>query len=116
MYLKSYQERNSDGKVRRIGRIRVRKEKLLDILTEVRTGDALDCVLSSDRVYQSALDQQKAVFEKVDRTDLNNRQSKAVDQAISAVNHCGAVYGVAAYRLGLRDGIRLASEVKEFEN
>ena len=28
--------------------------------------------------------QQEAAFEKVDRTDLNNGQSKAVDQAISA--------------------------------
>lgn len=47
---------------------------------------------------------------------LDKNQRIIIDEAISANNHCGAMYGIAAYRLGLHDGIRLMSEVKEIRN
>lgn len=36
---------------------------------------------------------------------------KMADRTVPAVNHCGVVYGAAAYRQGMQDGIRGALEV-----
>lgn len=46
---------------------------------------------------------------------ISKEQKAIVDNALSPANDCGATYGAIAYRLGLQDEIRLASEVKEFE-
>lgn len=93
--------------------IRVGEGKLLDTLAEARTGEVLDHILSNNSTYQSALEQQEKAIDKMDNTDLNRKQSIAVNQAISAVNHCGVVYGEVAYRLGLRDGINLMAELEK---
>ncbi len=57
----------------------------------------------------------KIYLDRLDNAGLSKEQKTSVDKAISAANDCGAAYGAVAYRLGLQDGIRLASEVKEFE-
>ena len=93
----------------------MREEKLLDILRHVRMGKALDNALSNDRDYQCAVRRQEAAFGRMDKMKLSSKQNKVVDRAISATNHCGAVYGEAAYRLGLHDGMRLVSEIKKIE-
>lgn len=65
--------------------------------------------------YQYTLKQQDKAFDRLDKAGLSGEQKTIVDRAISAANHCSTVYGAVAYRLGLQDGIRLASEVKAFE-
>ena len=47
----------------------------------------------------------------MDNAKLGQKQAAIVDVAISTTNHCGAVYGAVAYRHGLKDGIRLSSEL-----
>ena len=84
---------------------------LLDLLVRVRTHKALGAV-GENKDYQYTLKRQDKAFDRLDNAGLSKEQSAIVDKAISAANDCGAAYGAAAYRLGLQDGIRLASEVK----
>ena len=97
------------------GMDKMRKEKLLDILVKARTVKALDEAVCKSNAYQETLKQQDKTFDTLDKAGLSNEQKAIVDRAISTANDCGAAYGAVAYRLGLQDGIRLASEVKEFE-
>lgn len=93
----------------------MQKEKLLDILVKTRTVKALDEAVNKSSAYQETLKQQDKAFDTLDKAGLSKEQKAIVDRAISAANDCGATYGAIAYRLGLQDGIRLASEVKAFE-
>ncbi len=89
----------------------MKNKTLLDILTTERMADSLETILRQDREYQHTLKQQNAAFHKMDNAKLSQKQAAIVDMAISATNHCGAVYGATAYRHGLKDGIRLLSEL-----
>ena len=90
------------------------KDKLLGIFIKARTGKALDKAVDKSRDYQDALKRQEIAFDNMDKSGLSREQKRIVDRAISAANDCGAVYGVAAYRLGIHDGIKVMSEIKEF--
>ena len=72
-------------------------------------------MVAKSQDYQNTLIWQRAAFERLDMAGLSEEQSDLVDKAVSAINDCGVAYGMAAYRLGLQDGIRLASEVRRFE-
>lgn len=98
-----------------MGKARKKLKFLLDIFVKIRTVKALDRAVSRNSAYQDALKRQDKAFDRLDNAGLNKEQSVIVDKAISAANDCGAAYGAAAYKLGLQDGIRLVSEVKEFE-
>ena len=89
------------------------KNGLLEIIAAHRTGDALDAVLAKDKDYQEALAEQQEVSDRLDGLGLTREQKSAVDQAITVNNHFGAVYGAAAYRFGMEDGIRLRMELEE---
>ncbi len=98
-----------------MGKMGKKAGSLLDLLVWVRTHKALDRAAMKSKDYQYTLKQQDEAFGRLDKAGLSGEQKTIVDGAISAANHCGTVYGAVAYRLGLQDGIRLASEVKEFE-
>ncbi len=98
-----------------MGKARKKSENLLDLFVKTRTVKALDKAVSKNSTYQNTLKLQDRAFDQLDKAGLSKEQSAIVDKAISAANDCGAAYGAAAYRLGLQDGIRLASEIKEFE-
>ncbi len=51
----------------------------------------------------------------LDDLGLTAEQEKVIDQAITANNHTGAVYGAVAYRLGMEDGIRVRMEMEEID-
>lgn len=89
------------------------KNGLLEIIAAHRTGDALDAVLAKDKDYQEALAEQQVAFDRLDELGFTKEQKGEIDQAIMVNNHFGAVYGAAAYRLGMEDGIRLRMEVEE---
>ena len=93
----------------------MKSKYLLDIFVKIRTVKALDKAVSNSKTYQTTLKRQDKAFDRLEKAGLDKEQSSVVDTAISAANDCGAVYGAVAYRLGLQDGIRLASEIKEFE-
>lgn len=90
--------------------------KLLDRIVMQRTRKKLDIILRSDKNYQDALKRQNVAFEKIEELRLDKLQRVVVDRAISATNYCGAMYGVAVYRLGLYDGIKLMFELREVKN
>lgn len=92
-----------------------KNDSLLDILVKTRTVKALDKTVSKSRTYKDTLKRQDKAFDRLDKAGLSKEQSAVVDKVISAANDCGAAYGAVAYRLGLQDRIRLASEMKEFE-
>lgn len=92
-----------------------KRANLLDVLVKERTIKALDEMVAKSQDYQNTLIWQRAAFERLDMAGLSEEQSDLVDKAVSAINDCGVAYGMAAYRLGLQDGIRLASEVRRFE-
>ena len=79
---------------------------------------ALLCVVTHN-LGRSPLAEQDKAFSQMDSLigtlDLDKQQKAIFNQAISANNAVGAAYGEAAYRLGLRDGIRLSSELKEIK-
>lgn len=81
------------------------KNGLLEIIAAHRTGDALDEIVAQDKDYQAA-------FDRIDELELTKEQRSAIDQAITANNHFGAVYGAVAYRFGMGDGIRLVWEMQ----
>lgn len=89
------------------------KNGLLEIIAQHRTGDDLDEVMRKDKDYQKALEQQQVVFNMLDGLELTKEQRSVIDQAITANNHFGAVYGAVAYRFGMEDGIRLRMEMEE---
>lgn len=91
------------------------KDNLLDILVKTRTVRALDEAVSKSMNYQETLKRQDTAFDILDRAGLSREQRSIVDRAVSVANDCGAVYGAVAYELGLRDGIKLMSELKEIK-
>lgn len=88
------------------------KRGLLEIIAQHRTVSDLDDILKDDQDYQAALTQQQEAFDRLDELALTKEQKSVIDQVITANNHCGAVYGAVAYRLGIGDGIRLCMEVE----
>ena len=92
---------------------RMEKSGLLEIIAAHRTGDPLDEIMAKDKDYQDALVQQQVAFDMLDELELTKEQRSVIDQAITANNHFGAVYGAAAYRFGLEDGIKVRVEMDE---
>ena len=90
-------------------------ERLLDILLNFRTVKALDIALEKSSTYQEALKQQDRVYERLEKAGLSKEQAIIVERVISAVTHCGAIYGKVAYRLGMQDGVRLIGELKKIK-
>ncbi len=93
--------------------MKLKKDGLLEIIAEHRTGKALDEAVRKDKEYQEALVQQQEVFNKLDAMELTAVQYKVVDRVISVNTHVGAMYGEVAYRVGMEDGIRLRLEIEE---
>ena len=93
--------------------IDMEKNGLLEIIAAHRTGDALDEIMAQDKDYQEALARQQVAFDRLDELELTKEQRNAIDQAITANNHFGAVYGAVAYRFGMGDGIRARMEMEE---
>jgi len=91
----------------------LKKDGLLEIIAEHRTGKNLDEAVRKDKEYQEALVQQQEVFDRMDALELTAEQKKVIDYVITANNHVGAMYGEVAYRIGMEDGIRLRLEVEE---
>ena len=89
------------------------KESLLNVIVKARTVKALDRALEKSRRYQATLKREDKAYAALDSAGLSREQSRIVDDAISATNECGAAYGEAAYRMGLQDGIKLASEMQK---
>lgn len=94
---------------------KIQKEKILDILVKTRTVKALDEAVEKSNAYQETLKRQDKAFDALDKARLSREQKDIVDRAISAANDCGAAYGAVAYELGLQDGIKLMSELKEIK-
>lgn len=97
------------------GMEKTQKEKILDILVKTRTVKALDEAVDKSSSYQETLKRQDKAFDALDKAGLDKEQKTIVDRAISAANDCGATYGAVAYELGLQDGIKLMSELKEIK-
>ena len=91
------------------------KDNLLDILVKTRTVKALDEAADKSMTYQETLERQDKAFDTLDKAGLSKEQSAIVDKVISAANECGAAYGAVAYELGLQDGIKLMSELREIK-
>lgn len=91
--------------------MRLRKEKLLDIIIYQRTEKALDRIVEVDKEYKAALKEQDEAFKRLAQIK-SSEDKKIISRAIDANNHCGAAYGEAAYRLGLQDGLKLALELR----
>lgn len=88
---------------------------LLDIFVKIRTVKSLDRVISRNNTCQDTMNRKGKTFDRLDNAGLSGEQKTIIDRVISAANHCGTVYDAVAYRLGLQDRIRLASEIKAFE-
>lgn len=82
--------------------------RMLDVLADERMRTALETALEKNAEYQEALKQQEEAVGQMEKEKSGGEWEKTADRAVSAVNHCGAVYGAAACRQGLQDGIRVA--------
>ena len=90
-------------------------KSLLDLLVRLRTYKALDRAAEKNRNYRATLKEQDKAYDELQKAGLDREQKRIVDRAISAANDCGAAYGAVAYELGLQDGIKLMSELKEIK-
>ena len=88
-------------------------KSLLDLLVRLRTYKVLDRAAEKNRYYRTTLKEQDKAYDELDKAGLSREQKRIVDKALSALNANGAAYGKVAYRLGLRDGIRLMSEANK---
>lgn len=91
----------------------MKRGELLDRIASQRMGRDIDRVLRKDREYRDAVKQQDIAFDELKKLGLDKAQRLTIDRAISADNQCGAVYGAVAYRLGMKDGIRLMTEIRQ---
>lgn len=91
----------------------MKQKRLLDRIASQRMESDIDAVLRKDRMYRGAVRHQDAAFDELKKLGLDKEQRLIIDRAISADNECGAVYGALAYRLGMKDGIRLMAEIGE---
>lgn len=87
------------------------KESLLDVIVKERTDRTLDMITAKSEEYRAALKHQNDAYAVLEKAGLSKEQMLLVDDVISATNECGTAYGMAAYRLGLNDGIRLVAEI-----
>ena len=62
-----------------------------------------------------AVKQQEIAVERMEKLELKKSHRLIIDHVISADSHCGAMYGEVAYRMGMKDGIRLMSEIRGLE-
>ena len=76
----------------------------------------LDSTTDNDINLQEASSKVDKALESMRGIELDEKQRLIVDDAISASNFYGVMYAHCAYRLGLQDGIKLMSELKEIEN
>lgn len=86
---------------------------LLELLAHIRTHKALDRAVRKDRYYRTTLKEQNKAYDELDKAGLGKEQKRTVDRALCSMNANGAAYGGVAYRLGLRDGIQLMSELNK---
>ena len=91
----------------------MKRGKLLDRIASQRMGRDIDRVLRKDPEYRDPVKQQDIAFDELKKLGLDKVQRLTIDRAISADNQCGAVYGAVAYRLGMKDGIRLMTEIRQ---
>lgn len=84
---------------------------LLELLSQIRSHKALDRAVRQSRYYRTTLKEQDKAFDELEKAGLSKEQKRIVDRAICTTNASGAAYGGIAYRLGLRDGIQLVTEV-----
>lgn len=91
---------------------RMRKRGLLDRIASQRMGQDIDRVLKRNKEYRKAVKQQEIAVERMEKLELKKSHRLIIDHVISADSHCGAMYGEVAYRMGMKDGIRLMSEIR----
>ncbi len=87
------------------------REELLDILVKERTQDILEESLRNNEIYQTAMEEHDKACERLEMAGLNEEQREAVDEVLSTISRCMAIYGSAGYRQGLDDGIDLVVEI-----
>ncbi|MCX4343516.1 MAG: hypothetical protein OSJ53_06490 [Kineothrix sp.] len=87
------------------------RSELIDILVKERTQGILEDVLRKNDSYQAAMKEYDKACEEIEIAGLDGKQKEAVDEALSSVNHCMAIYGAVGYRQGLEDGIELVLEI-----
>lgn len=88
-------------------------KELLGILASARIDNALEERLKSTPEYMATRKRQSEMHDNIKNIGLTKCQEVAVDDVVSATNLTGSEYGKAAYMLGLQDGIKLSSEIKE---
>lgn len=86
---------------------------LLELLAEIRIHQALDRAVKKDKYYCATLKGQNKAYDELDKAGLDKEQKRIVDRTLCSINANGAAYGKVAYRLGLRDGIRLVWELNK---
>ena len=85
---------------------------LLEKLGQQRIDNALEQTIRKCKRYHSAVRKADDTLDYALGLSMNKEQKAAVDNVALAYNHCGAEYGRAAYFQGLRDGIKLMSEIR----
>lgn len=88
-------------------------KSLLELLAKIRTHKALDRAARKNSYYRTTLKEQDKAFNELQKAGLSKEQKRIVDRVFCSLTASGAAYGGAAYRLGMRDGIRLMSELSK---
>lgn len=83
-------------------------KSLLELLAKIRTHKALDRAARKNSYYRTTLREQDKAFAELQKAGLSKEQKRIVDRVFCSLTASGA-----AYRLGMRDGIRLMSELSK---
>lgn len=85
---------------------------LLEKLGQQRIDNALERTIRKCKRYHRAVRKADDALDYALGLNMNKEQKTAVDNVALAYNNSGAEYGRVAYFQGLRDGIKLMTEIK----
>lgn len=83
---------------------------MLRKLFDARVGTGIEKALREDNEYMEVKEKTKQIIDRVDEIELTPYQWHVVDEALSASNERGSVYGRVAYCIGFSDAVNLPTE------
>lgn len=89
---------------------------MLREMFDARVGTGLEKALREDKEYMEIKEKTKQIIDRVDEIELTSYQWHVVDEALSASNERGSVYGRVAYYQGFKDAVNLLIESWQADN
>lgn len=85
----------------------MRKDEMIDLLTEYATNERLDNLVLQDVRYTTIRQKASSLMEELEKVDSSRAIQKLIDKYDSVTHEAAALYANYAYKQGLRDMFNL---------